>query len=1197
MQHKKTSLTIALILTASIILFFTINPRIGNNSLKEPIAHLPSEAGKNKKKGEPDKKEGPAWFAEYHRLIRTRAGEEEPAYEPAYRLKEWRKSLRKRQKSLDGEPLNWIERGPGNVGGRTRTIWVDPTDSTHLTWFAGSVSGGVWKTENGGSDWRHLTEELGNLATSIIMGSAANPDVLYVGTGEGYSSLGVVGNGMWKSTDRGESWFPLESTIDNPKFGHTMRIVVNPEDENEMVVASRLGRTRDLEDGAPRSFLQKSTDGGETWRETWRDSFTIQQVVAHPRSFDTLYAAVRSGGILRSIDAGLSWDTMLNVRNTTFDRIEMAVSPTDPDYVYFAVYTNESRSFLFRSDDAGESWKQVKGKDRQNELGDWMAGQGWYDNAIAVHPFDPQTVYVGGQSAILKITVEEESGPVNTDGSLSALMEPVADGYGQYSDRFETSTKGVHVDHHGLFFIPIDEESGLFYILNANDGGVAFSTDGGETFTQTGDGNSRNGFYSTFLGYNTAQFYGVDKMNGADRYIGGTQDNGSWFSSFNPDAASKWSYTLGGDGFEAAWHYNEPNKILESSQYNRLYRSDDGGENWRNVRPPGEGPFVTRIANSRIDPNMVFCVSREGVVRSLDFADSWEVISMPPQWRFSTVANIIRFSQSSHLVVWTGAGLSEDNRIFVSEDGGSTFSMAGFYEEAELGRLSGLATHPFNEKTAYALFSAADAPKILRTTDMGQNWEDLSGFIGNEPESNNGFPDVAVYSLLVTPFDTNQIWAGTEIGLFESLDGGLNWQYADNGLPPVSIWEMKIVNDEVVLATHGRGIWTVSLPELEAYEPPEAIALLPFLELRDNGLGGRVSGSYFLRSDYDSVFVQIDVPIDSQQTLTRRFPLVSNRELEEGVFNLAIDGLPLDTILRARVNLVGYKNGKTLRNVKQTYVFGVEKEARTAYVSDFEEEEHPFARLDFNIYAESGFDGKALHSRHPYLGFYQTYLAVLNFPIVVSPSYSQISFDEIAMIEPGEARSDFGDQDFYDFVVVEGSRDFGQSWEAIEGYDVRWSENWEDNYDPDATIVDPALMETHVMDLASVFDPGDTIFLRFRLQSDPFVEGWGWVIDNLNIQQNPTSAENANLEAVAIAAFPNPSSDVVHLQYKLEEKQAVKITLHSIAGRRLATLENGEFKAAGAYQKEFDVRNLASGVYLFRFEIGGAVKTIKWLKQ
>ena len=153
--------------------------------------------------------------------------------------------------------------------------------------------------------------------------------------------------------------------------------------------------------------------------------------------------------------------------------------------------------------------------------------------------------------------------------------------------------------------------------------------------------------------------------------------------------------------------------------------------------------------------------------------------------------------------------------MFVSWDGGETFSPVRVPDIAPEVPISGLATHPHQDSTAYVLFSAYGQPKILRTTDLGQSWQDLSGFAGSPGgESTNGFADVAVYDLLVMPHDPEVIWAGTEIGLFESTDGGKTWEYADNGLPAVSVWQMRLVDEQVILATHGRGIWTIDLPVL-----------------------------------------------------------------------------------------------------------------------------------------------------------------------------------------------------------------------------------------------------------------------------------------------------------------------------------------------------------------------------------------------
>jgi hypothetical protein len=164
-------------------------------------------------------------------------------------------------------------------------------------------------------------------------------------------------------------------------------------------------------------------------------------------------------------------------------------------------------------------------------------------------------------------------------------------------------------------------------------------------------------------------------------------------------------------------------------------------------------------------------------------------------------------------------------QIFLSKDAGESFHPVTNYTETEMGFISGIATHPVNPATAYLLYSFKDDPKILRTTNYGDSWEDISGF-GTDDSSANGFPDVMVHSLLVMPFDTNWIWAGTEVGLYESTDNGKTWSYADNGLPAVSVFDMKIIDHQIVIGTHGRGIWTLELNQLTdaTFKQPDEIS-------------------------------------------------------------------------------------------------------------------------------------------------------------------------------------------------------------------------------------------------------------------------------------------------------------------------------------------------------------------------------------
>ena len=933
--------------------------------------------------------DGPAQFAKIHNHIRVRNDNELPKYKMGYILNEFNKAKESLQ-YRDSKKLNWIERGPTNTGGRTRGLIVDPDDSTYQTFYAGSVGGGVWKTSDGGDTWKNLTEDLHNLATSTLAMSKHNTDVIYAGTGEGFDGLMVNGSGVWKSIDRGKTWKVLNSTSDDERFLNVLRLIVNPDDENEILACTR-GR-KDF-----KSFILKSKDGGQTWEQKYlSQGKNIQQLVYTPGDFSVIYASILNDGIIKSTDSGETWEKVFDSGSKSIGRIELAVSPVNPGNVFLSC-DHESGAQLYISKDSMKTVTKVLLQGTAN----WLGGQGWYDNAIAAHPYDANKVWVAGAGPILELNIGKEETDINTlkefqnntdflvevniglpfdgdglagdfadlfqlnpntssddlvdveirfgkdkkqnahllkldystfqfyfdtiievpfeawdlknnrqigltivdldedgqwtfkdytedqfsypdivlinmfdytpeandvissgdniankaqyyfykgkspdfQGSIDSLPEsnlifktgivkgllaefdPITDGYNEYSTISPVGSKGVHVDHHNLIFIPVDTAAKSFYVLNANDGGVAFSKDNGKTFKQTGDTFAEfDGVaYNTSDGYNVSQFYGVDKMNGADRYVGGTQDNGSWISPKDPDTKTKWKSAPSGDGFEAAWNYANPKLVLESSQGNNIFRSTDGGQTWNYVNlPESFGPFITRIASSQIDPDLIFISSDKGLIKSTDFGSTWTIKTMPDSWEFTFFGPPIKISLADANIVWSGSAITNNSRIALSRDKGETWEETAAYDKAYMGNVTGLATHPINGSTAYVLFSQANGPKILKTTDFGNSWNDISGYeTDGVEESKNGFPNVATYSLLVMPFDTNIIWTGTEIGLFESKDNGKSWHYADNGLPAVGIWQMKIVNDQIVLATHGRGIWTLDVEEIVATNNPE----------------------------------------------------------------------------------------------------------------------------------------------------------------------------------------------------------------------------------------------------------------------------------------------------------------------------------------------------------------------------------------
>jgi photosystem II stability/assembly factor-like uncharacterized protein len=715
-----------------------------------------------------------------------------------------------------------------------------------------------------------------------------------------------------------------------------------------------------------------------------------------------------------------------------------------------------------------------------------------------------------------------------------------------------------------------------FRLVNGNDGGVSYSDDKGVTFLQPTNG------------YNTTQFYGVDKMNGADRYIGGTQDNGSFISPLDPDNLSAWTSLPSGDGFEAVWHYGNPNLVLESSQFNSVYKSIDGGMNWSVVTGlDGNGPFLTKLAKSKQDPDLVFAVAGSGVWRSDDFADSWTLTPMPQEFNGTSSFSEVKISLVNPQIVWAGQGMSTTSRLYVSTDGGLSFDTTVIYTDVPLGRITSLETDPVDENTAYALFSFAKTSKILKTTDLGQTWADISGF-GTDTVSSAGFPDVAVFCLLVMPHAPDTIWAGTEIGIFQTTDGGANWALIDDGFPSVSVHEMLIVNDEVVVATHGRGIWTVSLPELAGYEPPTPAALSPRLSPVAQNPRGLLVIPFSLRSAYDSSHVVI------------------NSEVE---VSIPVNSSPVDTIIYYNVTvtqtdsiqIIGYKNGREYKSYKRLSDDKVLASPVATYTNDFNSETNDFAGTGFTISQQTGFGSDAIHSDHPYSDNTNNIFQLL-VPIIVGQNGSTISYSDVAIIEPGEPGTVFGDADFYDYVVVEGTKD-GITWVPLaDGYDSRkdssiWLPVYEAQGDGDSTMFQ--LQSINILD---TFSPGDTILIRFRLFADPGTNAWGWAIDDLVIQATPVEvAERPKIPTSYSLSqnYPNPFNPTTIIKYQLPKQEKVALEIFNTLGEKVKTLVN-DFINPGYYEAMWDGTNnnnsvVATGVYIYRLSAGNFVVSKKMI--
>jgi photosystem II stability/assembly factor-like uncharacterized protein len=956
--------------------------------------------------------------------------------------------------------IEWIHRGPSNVGGRTRGLIVDPDDATHKTWYAGSATGGVWKTTDAGANWICLTDELPYQATTTLAMPSSDHNILYMGTGESFT-YDVVGGGIFKSIDKGAHWEHLASTANNEDFRFINRIDVDPDNEDIILVATTTG-------------IFKSIDGGLSWDQTYISENSVEDLVADSSNFNYVFASVNGVGILRSSNAGDTWEDVTNGFASGYKRIELAISPVNPQKIFASLEkTSSDASELYTSWDRGEQWQKVinDGGPTYNFLG----GQGYYDNTIAAHPYEENSVYWGGVN-LWKVdvtsTVQDGDGSVtnfdtintasflnftpftgnlfdgmNTGDQEDAIsllesdfvsieirfgpgmsqkahrfyvpsgatsgvpytnytyqdyvdvpfevwdvtnnrqlmcsfrdqerdgvfnlyertgenygelgreylfinavpynastpnaniavtggrsykllyffwptlkpgatwepnnlpdskiivewgiiqerlgsVENVTDAYGSFgggngynqsAGMNTTSIPGFHPDHHELYMIPVNDVTEDFWILNANDGGLGISYDKGDHFTQI----KRH--------YLTTQFYGVSKKPYRNEYIGGMQDNGTWQSPFNIDASldTGFYFRIGGDGFETVWNHQDSNRIMGSVYNNSIQRSINHGRNWEDASggiAADDGPFITRLTPVPSNNNIVFAVGANGIYKTGNFATTnWKSIPVGTGWipdGYSLSWNQVEVSPANEQIVWAGAGMYDaiGMKMFVSTDQGSHFSSVQEPTVPVPAFISGIAIHPTQENTAYVLYSLYNSPKILRTTDLGETWEDITQ-VDADGTSANGFPNVGCMSLMVFPDSISKIWAGTQIGIMESNDNGESWHYLQSNLPAVSIFQMFIQDNQVVVATYGRGIWTYQYgPELEppvSVEPKEqgegSVSVYPnptdgliTIDLQKLADGKErtvtvysLNGSVVLRQEYDYTGSPVQVDLNS----------------------------------------------------------------------------------------------------------------------------------------------------------------------------------------------------------------------------------------------------------------------------------------------------------------------------------------------
>ncbi len=764
--------------------------------------------------------------------------------------------------------LRWRNIGPFRAG---RTVGAAGIPSQPNVFYIGVNNGGVWKTTDAGRTWRPVFDDQPTGSIGDLAIAPSNPDIIYVGSGEGLQRPDLsTGNGIYKSTDGGKSWQHL-GLRDAQQIGS---IIVDPTNPDRVIVAA-LGHPYgpNTERGVYRSL-----DGGLTWqRILYVDENTgAVQVAFDPQNAQIIYADLWAGrqgpwengawqgpgsGLFKSTDGGASWrrlTTGLPDFAAGLGRIGFDISPSQPRTIYATVDANPDVAGIYRSDDAGESWRRLNGEARL-----WGRGSDFAE--IRVHPGNPEIVFVGNTASYK-----------STDG-------------GRTFTGFKGAPGGD--DYHRIWINPQHPEVMLF----ATDQGATITVNGGET-------------WSSWYNQPTAQFYHVSTDNRFPYWVyGGQQESGSAAVISRSDyGAITWRdwRTVGVEEYG----YVAPDPLDPDITYGgKITRFD-----WKTGQVQNIAPEVLRSGRYRflrtapvlfspLDPRRLYYAGNV-LFMTTTGGQSWEVISPDlsrEKWEVPENIGIYRTPEMATMprrgviytvapsfqelgTIWAG---TDDGLIHLTRNGGKSWTNVTPRQLVSWAKVSLIEASHFDRETAYAAvntFRLDDLrPHIYRTRDGGKSWQEIT----------RGLPTGGIVNTIrEDPQRRGLLFAGTEQAVYFSIDDGENWQSLRLNMPATSIRDLVIKDDDLVVGTHGRSFWILDnigpLRQIDPSRTGEPAILFtpqrtwryrrslntdtpipPEEPLGENPPDGAII-DYWLKSDARSVTLEIR---DADGSLVRRF--------------------------------------------------------------------------------------------------------------------------------------------------------------------------------------------------------------------------------------------------------------------------------------------------------------------------------------
>jgi photosystem II stability/assembly factor-like uncharacterized protein len=755
---------------------------------------------------------------------------------------------------VDSETISGL--GARNIGSAAMSGRVAAIDAVQegqrLTVYVGAASGGVWKSVNGGATFKPVFDKQQVQSIGAVTIDPKNPKTIWVGTGESWTRNSVsVGDGVYKSVDGGDNWTNL-GLRDSERIA---KILADPTSTDTVYVCTPGKLWSDSDERG----VYKTTDGGKTWTKILKGanaSTGCSMMSMDRQNPKTIYAGMwdfrrkgwtfRSGGdgpnapsgsgLFKSTDGGTSWteldaNSAKGLPSKPWGRIAVTTAPSKPSVVYAFIEAEAPKNGLYRSDDSGQTWTAL---DRSAN----MIWRPFYFANLIVDPKDENKIY-------------KPDGPLiaSTDGGKS----------------FSGITGGAHGDFHDIWINPNNSS----HLITGDDGGVWYSYDSGNRW---------------WKGENLpiSQFYHVSlDMDRPYHVYGGLQDNSSWVGDSQYPGGitnSRWENMYGGDGFWMFADPSDPDYIYAEYQGGEISRINRKTHESRNVRPLPqykEGKlrynWNTPIHLSPKNDGTIY-IGAQFLFRSRDHGQTWERISPdlttndPEKQKqeqsggvtvdnsaaeMHTTIYAIAESPKDSNTVWVG---TDDGNVQITRDGGKNWTnvvgnIQGLPKNAWV---SSIEAGHFDQGTAYATFDVHTfgdmRPFVYKTTDFGQTWTPVVA--GDGPV--RGYAHVVKEDLV----KKDLLFVGTEMGLWVSLDGGKQWaQYKGGELPNVAVRDLAIHprDHDLVIATHGRGIWIVDdITPLRALTPETLTKEALFVQARPSvqsisGGGGWANG--------DAVFV------------------------------------------------------------------------------------------------------------------------------------------------------------------------------------------------------------------------------------------------------------------------------------------------------------------------------------------------------